>query len=104
LGARFNHEWAQIEMPSVAAKKVSTKTTDYTNRSLPITEMLIRKKEIRKRRHRLGAPARLYLLSRNPFSRLKLAQLPALLGAIHRAFTFYLGNPFPRFLLSLLNV
>jgi hypothetical protein len=29
---------------------------------------------------------------------------PDSLGATHRAFTFYLGNPFPAFLLSLLNI
>jgi len=29
---------------------------------------------------------------------------PASLGATHRAFTFYLGNPFPRFCLFCLNL
>ncbi len=35
-----------------------------------------------------------------PVPNLKLARCQRSLGATHRAFTFYLGNPFPRFLCS----
>ena len=52
-------------------------------------------------RSRSLLPSQLYLLSREiPFPRLKTRSAPALARCYPRSFTFYLGNPFPRFLIS----
>jgi hypothetical protein len=54
------------------------------------------KKEIRKIETQ-SLPSQPFLLSRKSLSSIETRSAPALLGATHRAFSFYLGNPFPRF-------
>jgi len=51
-------------------------------------------------RSRSLLPSQLYLLSRKSLSSIETRSTPTSLGATHRAFAFYLGNPFPRFLRS----
>jgi len=46
-------------------------------------------------------PSQLYLLSRKSLSSIETQSLPSLLRCYPRSFTFYLGNPFPRFPSSL---
>jgi hypothetical protein len=56
--------------------------------------------ETARRRARLGHCGELYLLSQKPISWIETRSAPAFTHCYPRSFTFHLGNPFPRFLIS----